>query len=152
MSIRISQLGSPREPDEGLRIGTVRRPPRGVPKAKLDDWYDVWLPQLAPSAELVKTARAAASPREWEAFVPQVPRGDGGARQRQAHHDARGALADHEFLGRLLLRGRGALSPLRVARAARGRRRTRFAVESRTKVRRSPWHEEEERLRNRSSG
>ena len=71
MTIRVVQLGSPRAPDEGLRIGTVRRPPRGVRSERLatDDWYDVWLPQLAPSAELVKSARAAASPREWEAFV-----------------------------------------------------------------------------------
>jgi len=69
MTLRIVRLGSPRQPDEGLRIGTVRRPARGVPKAKLRDWYDVWLPQLAPSAELVKAARAAASPREWDAFV-----------------------------------------------------------------------------------
>lgn len=71
MSIRIVQLGSPRGPDEGLRIGTVRRPPRGVRTERLaaDDWYDVWLPQLAPSAELVKSARAATSPREWEGFV-----------------------------------------------------------------------------------
>lgn len=64
--IRIIQLG---HQADGLRIGTVRRPPRGVPKARLGDWYDVWLPQLAPSAELVKTAQAAATDREWQAFV-----------------------------------------------------------------------------------
>ena len=64
--IRIIQLG---RPTEGLRLGTVRRPPRGVPKARLGDWYDVWLPQLAPSAELVKTALAATTDREWQAFV-----------------------------------------------------------------------------------
>ncbi|MGE5445163.1 MAG: DUF488 domain-containing protein [Ignavibacteriales bacterium] len=60
MAIRIVQLGSPRETDEGLRIGTVRRPPRGVPKrlhAK-HDWYDVWLAELAPSAELLREARS----------------------------------------------------------------------------------------------
>ena len=53
MSIRIVQLGSARHPDEGLRIGTVRRPPRGVPKAEFarQNWYDVWYPNLAPSAE-----------------------------------------------------------------------------------------------------
>jgi uncharacterized protein YeaO (DUF488 family) len=66
VSIKVIQLGSP---GEGLRIGTVRRPPRGVPKARLGDWYDVWLPQLAPSAELVKTAQAATTDREWQAFV-----------------------------------------------------------------------------------
>lgn len=71
MSIRIVRLGSERVPGEGLRIGTVRRPPRGVPKERfsIDDWYDVWLPNLAPSAALVKQAQAAGTPREWQAFV-----------------------------------------------------------------------------------
>ena len=69
MTIRVVQLGSPRATGEGLRIGTVRRPPRGVPKARLGDWYDLWLPQLAPSAELVKTAQAARSDRQWQTFV-----------------------------------------------------------------------------------
>ena len=69
MSVRVVRLGSRREPGEGLRIGTVRRPPRGVPKARLSEWYDVWLPQLSPSAELVKTAQAAASDRQWQTFV-----------------------------------------------------------------------------------
>jgi uncharacterized protein YeaO (DUF488 family) len=67
--IRVVRLGSPRAKNEGLRIGTVRRPPRGVPKSRLGEWYDVWLPQLAPSAELVKQALAATSDREWQAFV-----------------------------------------------------------------------------------
>jgi uncharacterized protein YeaO (DUF488 family) len=71
MSIRIVQLGTKRAKDEGLRVGTVRRPPRGVAKERFaaDDWYDVWLPQLAPSAELVKEAQGSTSPREWQAFV-----------------------------------------------------------------------------------
>lgn len=75
MTIRVVQLGSERHPDEGLRLGTVRRPPRGVRKERLagDDWYDVWLPQLAPSAELVKEAQsstsASALPRAWQTFV-----------------------------------------------------------------------------------
>jgi uncharacterized protein YeaO (DUF488 family) len=71
MSIRVVRLGSDRQQDEGLRLGTVRRPPRGVRKERLaaDDWYDVWLPQLAPSAALVKEAQGAASPREWASFV-----------------------------------------------------------------------------------
>src|SRR5512140_2498166 len=58
MPIRVVRLGSPRAKDEGLRIGTVRRPPRGVPKAEFAsrDFYDVWLPDLAPSEELVKLA------------------------------------------------------------------------------------------------
>lgn len=71
MAIRVVRLGSERHPDEGLRVGTVRRPPRGVPKERFaaDDWYDVWLPQLAPSAELVKRAQSAATPAEWRNFV-----------------------------------------------------------------------------------
>lgn len=70
MSIRIVRLGSERAKGEGLRIGTVRRPPRGVPKERYstENWYDVWLPNLAPSAELVKEAQTAATPREWETF------------------------------------------------------------------------------------
>ena len=71
MSLRIVRLGSPRAPDEGLRLGTVRRPPRGVPKERhaKDDWYDVWLPELAPSADLVKEALAAETDADWKRFV-----------------------------------------------------------------------------------
>jgi uncharacterized protein YeaO (DUF488 family) len=77
MSIHVVRLGTPRLPDEGTRIGTVRRPPRGVPKAQFasGDWYDVWFPNLSPSQELVKRALAsqvqagAAGEREWAAFV-----------------------------------------------------------------------------------
>lgn len=71
MPIHVVRLGSPRAPDEGLRIGTVRRPPRGVPKERFaeDDWYDVWLPELAPSAALVKEAQAAESDAEWQSFT-----------------------------------------------------------------------------------
>jgi uncharacterized protein YeaO (DUF488 family) len=70
MPIRIVQLGSPRAPGEGLRLGTVRRPPRGVPRADFArrDFYDVWLPNLAPSAELVAQALAAQDDKEWNAF------------------------------------------------------------------------------------
>ncbi len=76
MPIHIVRLGSPRSPDEGLRIGTVRRPPRGVPKERFaeDDWYDVWLPELAPSADLVKQALAAETEAEWRAFVRKYRR------------------------------------------------------------------------------
>jgi len=72
MAIRIVRLGSPRERDEGLRLGTVRRPPRGVPKAEFAtrDFYDVWLPQLSPSAELVKAGQAAGEDTAaWRAFA-----------------------------------------------------------------------------------
>jgi len=73
MTIRIVQLGTPRSPDEGLRIGTVRRPPRGVPKSEFatHDWYDVWFPNLAPSAELVKLGQEATTDRDWAAFAKQ---------------------------------------------------------------------------------
>ncbi len=77
MPIRIVRLGTPRHRDEGTRIGTVRRPPRGVPKSEFasGDWYDVWFPNLSPSPELVKRALAsqsdlsAAGEKEWAAFT-----------------------------------------------------------------------------------
>ena len=70
MSIRIVRLGTARAPDEGLRIGTVRRPPRGVPKSEFasQDWYDVWYPNLAPSAETMQLGQAVASDKDWAAF------------------------------------------------------------------------------------
>jgi len=70
MPIRIVQLGSPRAKDEGTRIGTVRRPPRGVPKAEFArrDYYDVWFPNLAPSLETMKLGQAAETDAEWKAF------------------------------------------------------------------------------------
>lgn len=69
--IRIVRLGSPRRRDEGLRIGTVRRPPRGVPKSEFasQDWYDVWFPGLAPSVETMKLGQAARSAAEWARFA-----------------------------------------------------------------------------------
>lgn len=71
MAIRVVRLGSPRAKNEGLRIGTVRRPPRGVPKTDFAkrDFYDVWLPDLSPSEALVKQALAAEDARAWAAFV-----------------------------------------------------------------------------------
>ena len=70
MPIRIVRLGSPRMPDEGTRIGTVRRPPRGVPKSEYArrDFYDVWLPTVAPSQEAMDMAHAATTPAQWQAF------------------------------------------------------------------------------------
>lgn len=71
MAIRVVQLGFPRGSGEGLRLGTVRRPPRGVPKSDFArrDFYDVWLPDLAPSEDLVKLALRAADSRSWQAFA-----------------------------------------------------------------------------------
>jgi uncharacterized protein YeaO (DUF488 family) len=71
MSVRIVRLGTPRHPGEGTRIGTVRRPPRGVPKAQFSsqNWYDVWFPNLAPSVTTMKLGLKAESPAEWSAFA-----------------------------------------------------------------------------------
>jgi len=71
MTVRIVRLGSDRSPDEGLRIGTVRRPPRGARKSEYasKNFYDIWLPTLAPSAGLVKLAQGAKSEREWNRFM-----------------------------------------------------------------------------------
>jgi uncharacterized protein YeaO (DUF488 family) len=70
MALRVVRLGTPRQKDEGLRVGTVRRPPRGVPKSRFsrDDWYDVWFPNLAPSVQTMKLGQAAASAADWAAF------------------------------------------------------------------------------------
>lgn len=70
MTIRIVRLGTKRSRGEGLRIGTVRRPPRGVPKTEdtSQNWYDVWLPNVAPSPALMKIGRAAESEKAWAAF------------------------------------------------------------------------------------
>ena len=71
MVVRVIRLGSPRVKDEGPRIGTVRRPPRGVPKAMFSaqNWYDVWFPNLAPSAETMKLGQDASTPAQWSAFI-----------------------------------------------------------------------------------
>lgn len=71
MGIRIVRLGSERAPDEGLRMGTVRRPPRGVPKAEFasQNWYDIWYPNLAPSAETMQLGQAVETDAQWNAFA-----------------------------------------------------------------------------------
>jgi uncharacterized protein YeaO (DUF488 family) len=70
MTVRIVRLGSARAKDEGLRIGTVRRPPRGVPKSKFasENWYDVWLPELSPAESTVKLALKAETDAQWKVF------------------------------------------------------------------------------------
>jgi len=70
MAVAVVKLGSPRKASEGLRLGTVRRPPRGVPKKEFAkrDFYDVWLPNLSPSPELVAFARRARDERAWKTF------------------------------------------------------------------------------------
>ena len=70
MPIKVVRLGTPRKPNEGLRLGTVRRPPRGVPKKEFAkrDFYDLWLPDLAPSQELVTFALRSQDERSWKTF------------------------------------------------------------------------------------
>ena len=93
MSVRIVRLGTPRVPGEGVRIGTVRRPPRGVPKSQFSkqNWYDVWFPNLAPSVPTMKIALTARTPAEWAAFV----------RRYRAEMAVPGAKHDLEILARL---------------------------------------------------
>ena len=76
MSVRILRLGSARIGGEGLRIGTVRRPPRGVPKEKFaaENWYDVWLPDLAPGEATVKLGQKAETDSQWKAFAKRYAR------------------------------------------------------------------------------
>ena len=71
MAIRVVRLGTARARDEGVRIGTVRRPPRGVVKSQFAslDWYDVWFPNLAPSVATLKLGQDATTPAKWSAFV-----------------------------------------------------------------------------------
>ncbi|HUR60110.1 MAG TPA: DUF488 family protein [Opitutaceae bacterium] len=71
MSVRIVRLGTARIPGEGTRIGTVRRPPRGVPKTQFSEqnWYDVWFPNLAPSVATMKLGLSAESGAQWSAFA-----------------------------------------------------------------------------------
>ncbi len=71
MAIRVVRLGSSRVEGEGLRIGTVRRPPRGVPKTDFasQNWYDVWFPNLAPSVEAMKYGQGAKTPAQWARFI-----------------------------------------------------------------------------------
>ena len=71
VAVRIVRLGTERIPGEGIRIGTVRRPPRGVPKKEFSsqNWYDVWFPNLAPSPETMKLGKSAKTEDEWIVFL-----------------------------------------------------------------------------------
>ena len=99
MSIFIVQLGTPRKPGEGLRLGTVRRPPRGVPKSDFArlDYYDVWFPNLSPSAELLQEGLAAAGGRAWAAFSRKFRR-EMSAPDRSRELDMLAALSHHANL------------------------------------------------------
>ena len=93
MSVRVVRLGTPRAAGEGTRIGTVRRPPRGVPKSVFaaQNWYDVWFPNLAPSLETMKLGQAAGTAAQWTAF----------ARRYRAEMAAPAAKHDLELLAAL---------------------------------------------------
>jgi uncharacterized protein YeaO (DUF488 family) len=93
MSVRVVRLGTPRVAGEGTRIGTVRRPPRGVPKSQFaaQNWYDVWFPNLAPSVETMKLGQRAETPAQWAAF----------ARKYKAEMTAPEARHDLELLAAL---------------------------------------------------
>src|SRR5450759_2557908 len=99
MSILIVQLGTPRKPGEGLRLGTVRRPPRGVPKSDFArlDYYDVWFPNLSPSASCTSSALGAADDREWAAFSRKFRR-EMSAPDRSRELDVLAALSHHTNL------------------------------------------------------
>jgi len=125
MPIRIVRLGTKRAAGEGLRIGTVRRPPRGVPKSEYatGNWYDVWLPNLAPSAETIKIGLGAKSERDWQVFAKRY-RAEMGTPENSRVLDLLAALSHqtsfsvgcycedesrcHRSILRELLRGRGA--------------------------------------------
>ena len=96
MAIRIVRLGTPRAKDEGLRIGTVRRPPRGVPKSQFAarDFYDVWFPNLAPSVETMKLGQHAATEKDWVTFAKRY-RAEMAAPEASRTLDVLAALSKH---------------------------------------------------------
>ena len=96
MVVRVVRLGSQRVKDEGTRIGTVRRPPRGVPKAAFasQNWYDVWFPNLAPSVETMKAGQAATTPSAWQAFLKKY-RAEMATAENSRTLDVLAALSQH---------------------------------------------------------
>ena len=96
MTVRIVRLGSPRAKDEGTRIGTVRRPPRGVPKTEFaaQDFYDVWFPNLAPSVDTMKIGQQAATPKDWAVFGKRY-RAEMASPEASSTLDVLAALSQH---------------------------------------------------------
>ena len=96
MAVRIVRLGSPRAQDEGTRIGTVRRPPRGVPKSDFatQNYYDVWFPNLAPSVETMKLGQLAATEKDWVTFAKRY-RAEMAAPEPSRTLDVLAALSKH---------------------------------------------------------
>jgi uncharacterized protein YeaO (DUF488 family) len=135
MSISVLRLGSPRPRRRELRIGTVRRPPRGVPRARLasDDWYDTWLPALSPSAALVKRAQAARTEGDWNAFRRAY-------REEMSAPDARHLLALLAALSRTTDLAVGCYCPdeRRCHRSVLGELLAEAGAEMRTPGRRAP--------------
>lgn len=96
MAVRIVRLGSDRVKGEGLRIGTVRRPPRGVPKSEFSsqNWYDVWFPNLSPSVETMKMGQSASTDKQWLAFIRKY-RAEMAAPENSRTLDLLAALSHH---------------------------------------------------------
>lgn len=96
MAARIVRLGSSRAEGEGLRIGTVRRPPRGVPRTEFakQNWYDVWFPNLAPTVETMKQGQAATTEKEWNSFL-RTYRREMSTRDNSRTLDLLAALSHH---------------------------------------------------------
>ncbi len=96
MVVRVVRLGKERSPGEGLRIGTVRRPPRGVPKSRhaAENWYDVWFPELAPSEALLRRTGKATTEAAWAAFARAYNR-EMAAPDRRRTLDLLAALSQH---------------------------------------------------------
>jgi len=96
VTVRVVRLGADRFPGEGLRIGTVRRPPRGVPKSDYSskNFYDVWLPTLAPSVETVKLAQKAKTESDWVKFMKKY-RAEMARPENKATLDLLAALSRH---------------------------------------------------------
>ena len=105
MSVRIVRLGTDRSPSEGLRIGTVRRPPRGVAKSEYSskNYYDVWLPTLAPSSETVKLAQSANNEREWVGFMRKYRTEMASPGEQGNTRSPGGAFTSDKLLGGVLL-------------------------------------------------
>ena len=121
MPVRIVKLGTARAADEGTRIGTVRRPPRGVPKSEFatGNWYDVWYPNLAPSVETMKLGQAATSDAQWQAFAKAFRREMKAPEASRSIELLAVMSRQAQFFPGLLLRERGPL-PSRRPQGATG--------------------------------
>ena len=127
MPVRIVQLGSGRRRGEGLRIGTVRRPPRGVRKSQYasHDWFDTWLPNLAPSASLMRSTQIREDGTGWSTFARRYEAELRRPEQVAPSEPLGGLVAPHEPLGLVLLLRRATLPQVHTSacssRASRGR-------------------------------